>query len=278
MCVRVDVFRNQARSNPLPVFFARLGGVESQGVRATATAQVFLGNASDCLVPFGLPDKWQEIMAPADEFNKYDKEGELLVPADLYVPPTEVGATGYRLSVDYGVRVTLKAGTPSDAIAPGWFLPLDLPRPGGPDTGGDRYRENIASCNNQVVPISTPDAPSFLVNEPGNMIGPTKQGIADLVATDPDAHWVDGLGVVGSDFATSPRIVAVPIFDTDYYAQGQLSGRVDIKIVNILGFFVEGMSGNDVIGYLCANPHVESSGSAELPGDFSFLRTIVLVR
>jgi len=38
------------------------------------------------------------------------------------------------------------------------------------------------------------------------------------------------------------------------------------------------MSGNDVVGYFCANPHVESGGSAELPSDFSFSRTILLVR
>jgi hypothetical protein len=39
-CVRVDVHRNQARSNPLPTFFAGIVGVDDQGVRATATAQI----------------------------------------------------------------------------------------------------------------------------------------------------------------------------------------------------------------------------------------------
>ena len=36
-CVRVDVYRNQARGNPLPMFFGWLVGVNQQGVRATAT-------------------------------------------------------------------------------------------------------------------------------------------------------------------------------------------------------------------------------------------------
>ena len=37
-CIRVDVYRNQARNNPLPMFFGSLVGLTSQGVRATATA------------------------------------------------------------------------------------------------------------------------------------------------------------------------------------------------------------------------------------------------
>ena len=39
-CVKVDVFRNQARGNALPTFFAHLVDITSQGVVATATAQV----------------------------------------------------------------------------------------------------------------------------------------------------------------------------------------------------------------------------------------------
>ena len=31
--MKVDVFRNQARGNPLPTFFGRLAGVTNQGVR-----------------------------------------------------------------------------------------------------------------------------------------------------------------------------------------------------------------------------------------------------
>ena len=63
ICVRVDVFRNQrAGGNPLPAFFASLAGVTNQGVRATATAQVLFGRgATDCLLPFAIPDRWFEI-------------------------------------------------------------------------------------------------------------------------------------------------------------------------------------------------------------------------
>src|SRR5690349_9703925 len=38
-CVRVDVYRNEARNNPLPTFLGGFVGVTTQGVRATAVAQ-----------------------------------------------------------------------------------------------------------------------------------------------------------------------------------------------------------------------------------------------
>src|SRR5262245_24691077 len=39
-CIRVDVYRNQDRGNPLPAIFGRAVGLVNQGVRATATARV----------------------------------------------------------------------------------------------------------------------------------------------------------------------------------------------------------------------------------------------
>ena len=62
-CVQVNVFRNQARANPLPTVFARLAGPIDQGVQATATAQVLYGTGpgpGDCVKPFAIPDRWGE--------------------------------------------------------------------------------------------------------------------------------------------------------------------------------------------------------------------------
>ena len=53
-CVKVDAFRNQARGNALPMFFGNLVGVSSQGVRATATAQIVAGNTDGCLKPWAI--------------------------------------------------------------------------------------------------------------------------------------------------------------------------------------------------------------------------------
>ena len=64
-CVRVDVHRDGtdidgvpgADSNALPVFFAGLFGLNSQPVRATATAGVGVGNSVECMRRFGVADR-----------------------------------------------------------------------------------------------------------------------------------------------------------------------------------------------------------------------------
>ena len=61
-CIKVDVFRNQrAGGSPLPVFFSRLVGITNQGVRATATAQIITGDTTDCLKPWAILDRWDEL-------------------------------------------------------------------------------------------------------------------------------------------------------------------------------------------------------------------------
>ncbi len=58
-CVRANVYRNEG-NNPLPTFFGHIFGRTEQGVRATATAQIVSGNASDCLKPWAVADRWTE--------------------------------------------------------------------------------------------------------------------------------------------------------------------------------------------------------------------------
>ena len=53
-CIRVDVYRNQERGNPLPVWFGQLVGLVNQGVRATAIARASFGECDDCLKPWAV--------------------------------------------------------------------------------------------------------------------------------------------------------------------------------------------------------------------------------
>ena len=198
-CVRVDVFRNQrAGGSPLPTIFGRLVGIADQGVKATATAQVLWGDSADCVKPWAIPDKWLELNPgptawdPDDEFNRYDRDGATLNPADFYEPPGEnasndgagTGFTRESIGVngtDYGLQITLKDGNSHASIAPGWYYPVVV----DPDcVGGDCYRDAISGCAPVILgPGNT------LANEPGNMIGPTVQGVDALIAQDPTAAW-----------------------------------------------------------------------------------------
>ena len=59
-CIRVNVYRDNAHGNPLPTWFGNLVGVTSQDTKATATAEAGGANATNCLRPWMIPDKWSE--------------------------------------------------------------------------------------------------------------------------------------------------------------------------------------------------------------------------
>lgn len=304
LCIRANVFRNQAK-DPLPTFFATLLGISAQGVRATATARILVGNAVNCMRPWGIPDKWwdaRDVTPPIegtptwtwdDKYERYvengKNKGQLLPnPVDCYHAaltnfsgpslnncPGNVGVTSYNEVADRGTVVTLKNGDPQQTLTSGWFFPIDLPRPGEPDTGGNRYRQNIGSCNALSVGLG-----DMVWTEPGNMIGPTKSGVGDLIALDPNATW-NGTDVVGGLYGTnnSPRIVPVPIFNVEAYTQqDKTSGRFQLQVTNILGFFVLSMQGNDVRGVLLPYRGDFKGGAGTVDQTNAFLYTVVLVR
>jgi hypothetical protein len=83
------------------------------------------------------------------------------------------------------------------------------------------------------------------------MQGPTVQGVEELIAKDPNARWDDGCMCVKGSTATgqSPRVFPIPLYDPEYYANGQANGRgADFIIANFLGFFVDRVQGNGIYG------------------------------
>ena len=225
--VTVTVRRIQARGNAVPTFFAKILGWDVVDIQATATAVIGCGSSSACMKPWAIPDAFDDV----DLSGGYNE-------GDYYESGvTSYGTTYRNPEADFGTQLILKHSLPNEAIAPGQFFPVDLPLPGGgPTTGGDRYRENIATCNGQIVSMG-----NTLPTESGNMIGPTAQGVQDLIALDPDAWWDSTLGVMNSAYppGASPRIVTVPMFDPRY---PPTSGKVEVLVTNIAGMFIEGVS------------------------------------
>jgi Flp pilus assembly protein TadG len=102
----------------------------------------------------------------------------------------------------------------------------------GSGKGGAAYRRNICSCNASVIDLES----EYLI-EPGNMVGPTFQGVEALIAQDPDAYWDEGDNRVVSDFGeSSPRIITVALFDPSEIQKG---GRQTIQFNNFARFFIE---------------------------------------
>ena len=262
-CVRVDVYRNgEFGSTPLPTIFGKVLNISSQGVRATATAVAATANkSSNCLRPWMVPDKWTENTGPSDKFNGADV---FAVPD----PVTGLGGTGFKVPQDIGAIVTLHPNSGS-TISPGDYFEVDLD-----GTGGANYSGNISGCSGVSVSIG-----DTITGLPGAKKGPTKQGVDALVASDPGARW-NGTAVVGSAYAVSPRIVPIALFSPAEYASiGYPSGRFDLHVVNILGFFVQaGGNQAEVTGVLVATAgELNPNGPTVGPGA-GFLKKIQLVR
>jgi hypothetical protein len=263
--VRVRVLRTASRGNPLMPFIAPMFGITQVDMGAEATAQAAPATAMTCVKPFTIPDKWEERHPPADEFNIADSKGNPVVNPDVYVA-TGPGATGWDPWKDRGAEVVIKAGQGSQ-IAPSYYYPYAM----GQNEGADWYRENIEGCNRDLMKPG-----DLLRAEPGNMSGPTKQGVEALIAQDPTAYW-DGSRVV-SKMHPSPRVVTIPVFDPVYYHTGKMnSSNASLKVADFIGIFVERMSGNDVIGRIVPIPGIYNGNSGAGPSD-AFPAAIVLVK
>jgi hypothetical protein len=238
--VQVQVFRTTARNNPVPTLMGTFFGLRNVDVAAIATAEVSPANAETCVMPFTIPDKWIEKgTGPWDPDDTFDP-GDVYVPLDPAANAPNTNYTGYNPVRDKGVEVTLKASNDTNVTA-SWYNPWDLPG----STGADDYRDNIAGCNSAVLGFGAKMTP-----EPGNMVGPTAQGMRDRIALDSNAHWDIGCNCVqGSNSRISPRIVIIPTYDPVVFADGKAHGKnLDLQIVSFIGFFLEDMNGNDVVG------------------------------
>jgi hypothetical protein len=249
MRVTVAVRRTADRGSAVATWFARIFGVEEVDVAARATAEAAPAGAAICLKPFAIPDAWDdengdEVYDDGEYYNATDtgygsdfRDG---VPANNGIDPN-----GTTYDDDFGRPIVLKEGTPQESIVPSWYFPWDVPQVNGaPATGANRYRWNIANCNTNPVYLGQ----EYMV-ENGNMRGPTKQGIEELIAKDPDAEWdSDADSVVNSDYhpwKASPRVGIIPLFDPTREIR---PGKKPIAFNNFTAFWIEEMQGNDVIG------------------------------
>jgi hypothetical protein len=262
--VQVNVFRTAARGNAVATLIANLIGIQNVDIVATATAEASPANAETCVMPFTIPDRWQENSndkgqpdgpwTPTSTFDLYDSKGKLLTNPDVYTQ----GVTSYNGTTDKGLEIVLKQNN-TGKVAPSMYNPWDLPG----SIGGNDYRNNIENCNTAIYAIG-----QFMPPQNGNLVGPTKQGVDGLIAKDPNAYWDTSCNCVqGSAFGVSPRVAIVPLYDPYVYATGQQSGKnAQLQVANYLGFFIEGMTGGgDVMGRITPISGLRSGGGGPVP-------------
>jgi hypothetical protein len=243
--VRLTVYRTSARLNPISTLMGQFFGIMSADLTAVATAEAARANAATCVKPFTIPDRWIENQTgpwdPGDTFDMYDSHNNLLTDADTYYPASDSRYTGYNATRDKGMHLTIRAGTGTN-INPTFYFSFAV----GDVTGGSAYSWNIGNCNTTVMSLNPLP---LLMQEPGNMVGPTNQGVDELIARDPNAYWDDTHNKLVTTMNPTPRLTIIPVFDPVYYATGVTQGRnADLKVANYIGFFIESRSGNEVYG------------------------------
>jgi hypothetical protein len=239
--------RVRIRRSGLPVWFARLIGQNELAVAALAAAQAQNAGATDCLKPWAVMDAWD----PMQDAEMFDPTKHTYEPITEQCDMTGTGyGSGIRDAVrcDHGMQLTIKAQRPNQDYLPepGVFLPLRLPTDnnvgecrysGGGDSGASAYRNNICNCNSHAISIGD-DVPLEL----GNMVGPTSQGVEELIRMDPTAYWNTTSHRVESDMGmSSPRVVKMALIRPD---QIEKSGMQSVTIINFGKFFIEGIQGS----------------------------------
>jgi hypothetical protein len=255
-CIRVDVHRTTARSNPLPVLAGTFVGLTSQDVVASATAKAAGGNASDCLRPFAVPD----------------------------LP--------YTLADHLGQTVEFR-DDPGAATGPGWFRLLDLI--GGGSGGASELWRTIRTCaadphaigetlieETGVVGNLHTHINAMVALDDQAYVDPTTHQVLNSCAdTRSCDQWVAGNGgnftrVPDPGRFYSPRVVPIAVFDpVQYAANGQ------VVVTNIFGFFLlpaQGPPNFRLRGVIVSQPGLLQGGAGAVNPNATFLRIVLLIR
>ncbi len=232
--IRVETHRTTATGDALRTYFRRIVNPlrpNTADVTAVAEAWCFDVCTTQCVKPWSIPDRWND----ANANDVYDA-------GETYDPDV----TGYHAPGDIGLSIVLKVGSPQQAITSGAFFPVRYPPigyPGENPLGGSAwYRTWISECEPYLVGPG-----DELRTETGNMSGPTRQGVDNLLALDPSARWNAANSTVeNSAYGLSPRIVLVPFFDP---TRPPTSGSSSVHVTRVGAFFIEGQNNQgDVVG------------------------------
>jgi Flp pilus assembly protein TadG len=302
-CVSVTTYRDAAHKNPIDNIFARLIGSNTFNTTATAIARAQAVNATKCLRPLAVPNKWEEKTppwTPASTFDRWDSmnPGTLLDPSKqdfYYAPQTSEAGTGLQLPLDFGAKVTLTEGvltSPIATIKPWQYLPIEIPDSKF-GSGAAALRNNTNSCaRGQVTTGDMIDLVPGAVHDNALAI---IDGINDLLVKDPDAVWNPVTNRIENSCADrlvghcaiSPRVIAIALYDPTNFADDSHAGAgTSVWVNNIVGFFIEcagaacpgATSNTDIIGYITTHPGIQNVNAVTLYDDAAFLRAPMLVQ
>jgi Flp pilus assembly protein TadG len=294
-CVQVTAHRDKASGNAIPALIGALVNSSSFGVMSSAMAQAKDANATDCLKPLAIPDRWIEKMPPwsvTSTFDRYDAMGNPLALAvrDLYLEANPISnGSGLTFSAYYGARVTLKPGALAYPIGAWEYLPLQTE---GGVFGANDVLANTTGCSASLVTLEHPDVPTRLPLAAGDIAGNESliaQGALQLIAKDPAAHWNETTRRIDNSCAEdstpcrsmSPRVVALALYDPFELTTAIHDGMAgDVRLRNIIGLFIESADAGarTITGYIMRHPGLRDETAITLHDNSSFLRLSRLVQ
>jgi hypothetical protein len=221
--VTVDIARTQT------TLFAKVLNIANVGIGVHAVAEAAQNSThATCAKPWFIPNT---LAAPVPACTAC-ASGQVLISGGQ---PTAFARS------NFGLQFTVKPQSPSGAIAPSQFYAIEMGGPGASD-----YRRAIAECS----PDGSLYCRSSYSVKTGNMVGPTKQGVNDLIGNPPRDKYV-GLGQYqppdGTIRDTSAALVVAPIVDLcstpGFCPSNKLPSGTNVTLP-VLGFaliFIEGV-------------------------------------
>ena len=236
----------------IATYFARVfslqgaGGMRSVDVIVQATAEASLqGSGSQCIKPLFVPNSVISGLAPnlacgADEtvFQKGTTPANCGQPG-LLTPYAQAQIATHG-------AFTLKPGDPVNSLEPSQFYALDF------GAGASDYRCTLGNCMNDCGITDTVACGDDYPVKTGNMIGPTRQGVDDLIGPTKDT-WVavgqyeDPNQVI---WPTSSQLVVAPVWDNCCQVINPGTNGQTATVVGFMTLFIDGMKGNDVKAHL----------------------------
>ncbi len=241
--VTVDVANQRATveiARTEGTFFARALGLNSADIGARAVAEASQNAvASFCAKPWFIPNTVVSDFSPCEACAA----GQVLISNGVV---TQFGAD----AIEIGLPFTIKPNNPTGAMAPGQFYAVRM----GDSAGGKDYRTNISTCSPDV--LTCLDTYGL---EPGNMIGPTLQGVNDLIGSPGDEYIAIGQyrDSGGNTSDTSRSLIVAPLWDicalAGFCPGNTLPDSGANAEINVAGFaliFLDGVQGNNVVAHL----------------------------
>ncbi|MGH9482687.1 MAG: hypothetical protein ACRD1L_11420, partial [Terriglobales bacterium] len=231
---RVTVSVPRTGANGIPYYFGQALGFTTADVVAIATAEASpVAGGTTCLRPVFVPNTILSGETPSQACT----DGQTILDASgnpsawLKANPSVLGAL-----------MNIRPTRPSGALAPSQFYSIDFG--GGANTYRCALASSLAACG-----VSPPIAAcgNTYTTKNGNMVGPTNQGIGNLLGPTPDT-WV-GVGAYqhagGAITDTSNQLIVAPVWDN--CNSSIKPGKQTFPTVGFSTWFVEGLGGGGVL-------------------------------